>query len=558
MKIIQKLLPILLVFALSYFAITPFFISGFFPMHDDTQVARVFEMHKSLADGLFPVRWVADLGYHYGYPIFNFYAPLAYYIGALFIFIGFDALVATKMMMALGIVLSGGFMYLFAKEFWGKAGGIISALLYVYAPYHALNVYVRGDVAEFWAYAFVPLVFYGLWKAYKEQQWKYVAIGSIGFAAIILSHNLTAMMVTPFLFLFAFFLFIISFRQKKQFSYYPLAILFIGILLAAFYWFPVFAEMQYTNVLSQIGGGSDYKDHFVCPNQLWDSPWGFGGSTPSCIDGMSYKIGKLHTIFFVLGVICLFIFKKREKIVFQFGILAVLSSLFALFLVISPSKFLWDSIAQMAFFQFPWRFLLVVLFFVSFVGGANVLFVEKFITSKVSLYVSIGLLCGFIIYFNSDVFVAQTILNKTVADYTNPNTLRWTTSKISDEYMPKEFAKPKIPQDVPTSKITVTTENATLLSLKEKTQEIVGEIEAKEATEIIVHQAYFPGWHVSIDGKESEFNIFNKGLKVSVPEGHHTVTIKSSQTLIERVANVVSLTGVLLIIIGIMKRRKVV
>ena len=34
-----------------------------FPIHDDTQVARVYEMGKALSDSMFPVRWVEDLGF---------------------------------------------------------------------------------------------------------------------------------------------------------------------------------------------------------------------------------------------------------------------------------------------------------------------------------------------------------------------------------------------------------------------------------------------------------------------------------------------------------------
>src|SRR5438105_14238845 len=134
----NKFLPLLFVLIFSYWAIKPLFISGFFPIHDDTQVARVFEMKKSLADGMFPARWVADLGYGYGYPIFNFYAPLAYYTGGLFAFV-FDALIATKLMMVFGILLAGIFMYLFAREFWGEIGGVVSGALYLYAPYHAVD-----------------------------------------------------------------------------------------------------------------------------------------------------------------------------------------------------------------------------------------------------------------------------------------------------------------------------------------------------------------------------------------------------------------------------------
>src|SRR6266571_3739128 len=98
----MKFFSISLLLILSYWSIKPFFESGFFPIHDDTQVARVFEMNKSLGDGMFPVRWVSDLGYGYGYPIFNFYAPLAYYVGGIANLVGFDVFFATKFMMIVG------------------------------------------------------------------------------------------------------------------------------------------------------------------------------------------------------------------------------------------------------------------------------------------------------------------------------------------------------------------------------------------------------------------------------------------------------------------------
>src|SRR3989338_10214440 len=83
---------------LSWFAIRPLTIAGFFPVHDDTQPARIYEMAKALKFGQFPVRWVPDLGYGYGYPLFNFYAPLPYYFGAAFYLFGFNVLSATKLM----------------------------------------------------------------------------------------------------------------------------------------------------------------------------------------------------------------------------------------------------------------------------------------------------------------------------------------------------------------------------------------------------------------------------------------------------------------------------
>ena len=91
-------LVIILIVILGIGTILPLLTNGFFSFHDNTQVERVFEMATALGDKMFPVRWVSDLGYGYGYPIFNFYGPLPYYIGGALSLIGFNALVATKIM----------------------------------------------------------------------------------------------------------------------------------------------------------------------------------------------------------------------------------------------------------------------------------------------------------------------------------------------------------------------------------------------------------------------------------------------------------------------------
>ena len=140
----MKKLFIIVVIFLAIPTILPLFHQGLFPVHDDTQVARVLTMGKALKDGLLPVRWVDFLGYNFGYPIFNFYAPLAYYIGGFFILFGFSALISTKIMMGLGMMLAGISMYLLASSIFSKKAGFLSAVLYLYAPYHAVDLYVRG------------------------------------------------------------------------------------------------------------------------------------------------------------------------------------------------------------------------------------------------------------------------------------------------------------------------------------------------------------------------------------------------------------------------------
>jgi len=51
-------------------------------------------------------------------------------------------------------------MYLLGKELFGEKGGLVAGVLFLFAPYRALDGYVRGAVAESFALSLIPLVFY--------------------------------------------------------------------------------------------------------------------------------------------------------------------------------------------------------------------------------------------------------------------------------------------------------------------------------------------------------------------------------------------------------------
>ena len=558
MKILKSLLPIIIVVVLSVWTILPFLRSGFFPIHDDTQVARVFEMAKGLSDGMFPVRWSADLGYGFGYPIFNFYDPLPYYIGGIIEIIGFNALLATKLMMALGVMASGISMYLLAKEFWGKQGGIISALFYTYAPYHALDVYVRGDVAEFWAYVFVPLIFYALLKIHKSESFRFVAIGALSYAALIISHNLTALMATPFIIAFAIML---SLGNRKTSKNLFISIA-LGLLISAFYWLPAILEMQYTNVSSLIGGGSNFRDHFVCLAQLWTSPWGYGGSTKGCVDGLSFMVGKYHillaSLLFIFALAALISkkyfnnFPKKKLIMLVFAFLGFLISIFFTLQISQP---VWELIRPMAFLQYPWRFLLMVVFFASFICGSLPWFMGKIIKKELLTITILMLFSGFLIFVSVKFFVPEKYLQANSQSYTSAYALKWTTSKISDEYMSKDFQRPNNQSGV--ANISKINSKYTIVKIvSQKTQEIVFDTNSSREESIILPLAYFPSWQGYMDGKKMILND-NKGkIEVSVPKGQHQLTFVFEQSKIELLADLISLAGILALFVGIIHLNK--
>lgn len=556
MKYLKQFLPLIFIFLLSLVSIIPFFNSGFFPIHDNTQVQRVFEMTKSLREGMFPVRWVADLGFGYGYPIFNFYAPLVYYLGSFFNIFGLDLLFSTKLMMVFGIILSGFSMYFLAKEIWGKSGGVVSALLYVFAPYHAVDVFVRGDIAEFWAYAFIPLVFYALLKIHRTGKFRFVIIGVLSYAALIISHNLTAFMVTPFVLVFLGLLVLRSKKNRKLL----LSTFFLGILISAFYWLPALLEINYTNVLSQVGGGADYKDHFVCLSQLWSSPWGFGGSIGGCVDGLSFMIGKIHVLMLIASIMLLGSVRYFKKIDREKGLLLIFfipALLFSIFLTLNASKFIWDFLVPMALFQYPWRFLIMIVFFISLISGSifycwSIIFKNKWINFLVLIAVS-----SVIVIFNSKYFAAQKYLSVSSSDFTNDYFLKFRTSQISSEYMPKEFLKPKLYSQIPKG-ISVVQGKVKVISQSKSTSKYTIDYSADSSSKIIVPIAYFPAWNVRLDGQSYVYEAENKGLLVNLPKGNHTLEFSFKETNIELLSNILSLSGILLLVVGIILKKKAI
>src|SRR5512146_580630 len=67
---------------------------------------RVFEFDRVLREGVVYPRWAPDLAYGYGYPIFNFYPPLAYYLTETLHLVGL--LIPTAVQAAFAVIVCVG------------------------------------------------------------------------------------------------------------------------------------------------------------------------------------------------------------------------------------------------------------------------------------------------------------------------------------------------------------------------------------------------------------------------------------------------------------------
>lgn len=529
----------------------PLFDSGFFTIHDNTQVERVFQMTKALSDGHFPVRWVEDLGYGYGYPIFNFYAPLPYYLGAFINIVLLNSMVSTKIMFGAGILLSFITMYFFASKLTNRIGGLAAGVIYLYFPYHAVNIYIRGAVGEFYAYAFLPLVFLGIYEIFEKlnkSNFRSVVrtafFFSIPIFLVIISHNLSAFMMGLMLIPYTVFL-IFNSKKKKEFFYLLMIMFSLSFLLSSFYLLPAVFESSYTNVSSQIGGGADYRDHFVCVTQLWHSDWGFGGSVNGCVDGLSFSLGKFNIII-LISALALFLFKfskRKNNLEMIFWFLLI----FSLFLLLPYSKFVWDYVPFMEYLQYPWRMLNFTGLYISIIAAFLIYKIEnKRLMSLITVLIVLGQL-----YFNYNLFVPVDKTNIKANEYENLVHIKTQTSKISDEYMPPDFSKPESFENVPNKLV----ENVDYEILDEKVSYVKFKVSGN-GEKLLINKAFFPSWKAYVNGKEVKISSEKKGMSIHLPKGVNAVELRFKPTLIQSIGNFLSLIGIMLLLVVIITRAK--
>ena len=565
---LKKKWPFFLIFLLSWWAIKPLFQVGFFPMHDDEQIARLYELHQALSTGQFPPRWIANLGFGYGYPFYNFYPPFVYYFGEVFHLLGFSLISATKIVMILGFILSGFFMYLLAKEFFGKIGGIVAAIFYIYAPYHALDLYVRGALAEFYSFVFLPAIFWSTFKLVKEKSKKWLIINTVFLCFLLLSHNLITIIFLPFYFIYAIYLICLK-KQKKQIFLMILTSFLLFLGLSCYFWLPAFFERKYTLVNEILTRElASYKLHFVYLRQLWQSTWGYGGSLFGLEDGISFEVGKPHLILsFLAGFLSLFLFWKKKK-KNSFSILCFLFFVFSLFMISFHSQFIWDRLKLLWYLQFPWRFLVFAAFFSSFLSGALTGAVYERIKGRFLLRLIIASFIIFLpIFLHQNYFQPARYLDVVDQDYTNEEDLKWRVSKMSFEFVPKGVTTTF--SDIATTQLDIEKEEIA----KTPYEIINGEIKVIKIKDV-PHQKFlktkgkgslrinvfnFPGWKAFIDKKETVIKESEKLklITLRIPSGEHKIEVVFTDTPIRKLANFISLVSLITILIGGLNVKKI-
>jgi len=537
----QKILIVLFVFLL-FLPLADLLHPGLPLTHDgQDHVARIANFYQSLQEGNLVPRWAENLNWGYGHPILMFLYPLPSYVASFFHFFGFSFVDSTKWVFGLSFIFSIVTMYLWLRQFLSEKAAIIGALLYGYAPYHFVDLYVRGAIGELVAFVFPPLILYFIYKLSQKNSYWYVLGGALSLAGFILAHNAVSLMFLPILFGYIVYLYFMT-NDKKRFLFSAMIIILFGFLLSAFFWLPAFLEGKYT--LRDIVTAHEFQDRFVSLAQLFYGPWNYGQTGEFTV-----QVGLLQWLFVLIAIPAIVFFHKTKNKLWVPLVGLFIIFFAALFLMTPFTKVIWDKVSILQKFQFPWRLLFVTMFTSSVIGAILFSAIPK--KWQLSAFIICG---GFILVSTTQMWHPRIYLLKPEQFYTgiyNGTTDTGESSPIwSIRFMEH---KPLAPLEIihGQGQITVGQRTSTKhdynVSLIQKSQ-------LRENT------LYFPGWSVLIDGNVSpiEFqDANNRGLMTFwVDQGAHTIVARFQETKLRLLADVISVGGLcLLFLLGILKKR---
>lgn len=505
MKWLSKYKYILLLGFVAFLSIVDLLHPGLPPTHDgEYHLIRFYEFDRAVRSGSFYPRWAQDLNNGYGVPLFNYVYPLPNYIAFSLHMLGISFIDAFKLNMILATFTGAIFMYFWARVFWGEWGGIASSVFYSFSPYHFLDIYIRGSVGEVWALGLFSTFLWAITKFVMEKQLLFLVVSSFSLAAIIFSHNILALMFFPFALSYTILLLIKEKEKRPIIS--SLVIFFLGISLAAIFWLPAIMERSFVAGLDVF----DYRRHFAEVYQLIFPSWGSGFSADPATPGLSLQVGVVNLVVLFISLLFLFFARKRKKN--WPSIFMIAWAIFSMYLMLDISQPIWTKITFMQFFQFPWRFLSLVILTSSFLAGGVVFFWR----SKPVLI----LLCFLAILLGFSYAKAPYYLNRDDNYYVSRSNFIDGTNSPGNAFNTIWFNSSLKKTDLFTETIGQST---------------------------IVNIAYFPGWQVFVGGKKVKTEVDENGLIKFRGTTKDSIEAKLLATPLRSLSQIVSIVAFLIL-----------
>ncbi len=502
------------------------------------------------AQGVFWPRWHTALYQGFGYPLFNFYAPMLYVLSGALNFVLPSAEAALKGVLLLACIAYPLGMYLWMRDIFGRLAAVVAAAAYAFAAYRFRELFIQGNYAQFLAWGLYPWIFF-FWRRLAAEGGRAAFAGAVfSLTALLLTHNISAMLVAPFAALYVIW----QALENRQSGPWPR--LLIGALCAGLmgmvFWLPALAETGYTRVHVLTQGYFDVAGHFITLAEQF--------ATTPLIDGraanptLPFNFGRLPLALAFAGALLVLRPRlrrmQRGHLIFALG-----GALFAAFMMLAPSLPIWHGVPYIAFAEFPTRLYGVATLFTALLAGASL----EWLAGRARLQGIAAVLAVFGLILATanaqfprnflPVKASTSALAGYEADYRAPGTTSaseylsiWTTGLPADAAVDKEGERRALVDPPPGMVGEVERVTPSTLALR---------VTAAAEGLAPIAQFYYPGWRATVNGAAVEIGPCTAAglICVPVPVGESALLLYYAGTPVQNGADFVALLGLLLTIL---------
>src|SRR5258708_14207367 len=534
------------------------------PIEEHAYDAAAFHVYRAVVfsdalrdGGLYP-RWVMPINGGLGGPLFSFYSPLSYYVMDALNRIGLPHPVAWRVFVALALIAASSGMFALGLALFKRADvALVTAACFPYAPYLMRDFFERG-APQGAAIALYPWLLWSLLRLSESPSGLRLSIAALIWAALLLMHNLSALLLLPILAIFCVF---IALRSGVKSLRTPGIALLLGLLLSAFHVLPFLVDSRYVQLNSASGdAAAQPAANPVALTDLLALPAVFDTGIDN--NTSSYGVGILHALVVLAGVGVTFILYRRKR--FAEALLTGSLSLFGLMMLwmqLDAASPIWTAFPALNILQFRTRLLnttgLIAAILIGYllmqitrhwsVSILSILLIAAFVGAELpSLYPQ---LLHRYMSFPPAPTVADAqawAIQNHVPGLTLTTTMelipRWRRTIFTDDEVAKITASPidNLPDG---AHILETTRHASDLQIK---------VETPTAFNAALHLMYFPGWKCYLNGQAQALRPMDVSgyALLDVPAGISTIALHYEGTDAQHAGDLITLVSVLALLIA--------
>lgn len=538
-------MPYLIIVLLGIVLTIPLFTMNLSELNEfRIHIIRITNIKETIKQGIFPPFISNNHMMGFGYALNIFYGPITTYIPILISMITNTNTMALKIFTLFTVILSGITMYICSYEITNKKSvGLISALIYMAAPYKLTDIYVRNAVGEYTAFIFIPMIFLGIYEILRDNKRGNLWLIS-GASMLILSHTIT----TIYTAIMAIIYLLLNYKKLKNINIWKnlvIDIIFI-IILTSFYTIPIvehkmIGEYNIFNPEAMKATGYDvYKNTNDAKEWIRNE---LSVNKENVYEDFVFSFGLAMSFLMTITVFCYRkIEKNNRKEYVKFWILSLIS------LILCTKIFPWFIMPHfLSIIQFAWRMNGFFIFFISIVCGINAYVLANSLKSIRKIVIILIMLVIIILGgFGAKKYVSK--YDKSADKEYEEKLIK--TEEISPynvnrDYMPLKAIK-NIPYLVNRNKITdIIRGEATITN--ENKEKLKDRIEVKDVNNATLELPYlfYLGYTIKLNGNNIKAHESENGFICIDVNEDGIIEVEYTGTTLEKIGFIISGIGVL-------------